>query len=65
MGEVTVPNNKPVGLAGKGKEKEVFDDVVIKAKGVTTRVPLRTVAATRQAARAAVKKASHEESAAS
>ena len=61
MGEVAVPNNKPAGLAGKGKEKEAFDDIVIKAKGVTTRVPLRTVAATRQAARAAVKKASHEE----
>ena len=60
MGEVTVPNNKPVGLAGKGKEKEVFDDVVIKAKGITNRVPLRTVAATRQAARAGVKKTSHE-----
>lgn len=61
MGEVAVPNNKPAGLAGKGKEKEAFDDVVIKSKGVTTRAPLRTVAATRQAARAAVKKASHEE----
>ena len=63
MGEVAVPNNKPVGLAGKGKEKEkdAFDDVVIKAKGVTTRAPLRTVAATRQAACAAVKKASHKE----
>ena len=59
MSEVAVPNNKPVGLAGKGKEKEAFDDVVIKAKGA--RAPLRTVAATRQAARAAVKKASHEE----
>ena len=59
MGEVAVPNNKPVGLAGKGKEKEkdAFDDVVIKAKGVTARAPLRTVAATRQA----VKKASHKE----
>jgi G2/mitotic-specific cyclin 2 len=61
LGEVAVPNNKPVGLSGKGKEKEAFDDVVIKAKGVTTRAPLRTVAATRQAARAGVKKASHEE----
>ena len=58
---MTVPSNKPVALTGKGKEKEAFDDVVIKPKGVTTRVPLRTVATTRQAARAAVKKASHEE----
>jgi hypothetical protein len=61
LGEVAVPNNKPVGLAGKGKEKEAYDDVVIMAKGATTRVPLRTVATTRQAAPAAVKKVSHEE----
>ena len=59
LGEVTVPNNKPGGLAGKGKE--TFDGVVIKAKGVATRVPLRTVAATRQATSATVKKASHKE----
>jgi G2/mitotic-specific cyclin 1/2 len=61
LGEVTVQNNKPVGLAGKGKEKETFDGVVIKAKGVTSRAPLRTVAATRQTVSAAVKKASHKE----
>ena len=61
MGEVTVPNNKPVGLAGKGKERETFDGVVIKAKGVATRAPLRTVAATRQSAGVALKKASRKE----
>ena len=56
MGEVTVANNKPVGLAGKGKEKETFDGVVIQAKDVATRAPLRTVAATRQVSGAVVKK---------
>ena len=69
LGEVTVPNNKPVGLAGKGKEKEkekekeTLDDVVIKAKGVTTRAPLRTVAATRQATKASLKESIGEENA--
>lgn len=61
MGEVTIPNNKSTGLTGKGKEKETFDGVVIKAKGATTRAPLRTVASTRQTAGAAVKKASNKE----
>lgn len=64
MGEVPVPNNKPVGLSGKGKEKETFDGVVIKTKGVPARAPLRTVAATRQTAGAALKKASHKDLAA-
>jgi hypothetical protein len=29
------------GLAAKGKEKETYDGVVVKGKGVTTRQPLR------------------------
>lgn len=50
LGEVTIPSNKPAIVAGKGKEKETFDGVVLKAKGVATRQPLRTVAGTRQTA---------------
>ncbi|KJA26926.1 hypothetical protein HYPSUDRAFT_63692 [Hypholoma sublateritium FD-334 SS-4] len=50
LGEVTIPSNKPAVVAGKGKEKETFDGVVLKTKGVATRQPLRTVAGTRQTA---------------
>lgn len=60
LGEVAVAGNKPVGAAAKGKEKETFDGVVIKQKGVSVRQPLRTVAGSRQTA-AAVKKASSKE----
>ncbi|KAF8156923.1 cyclin-like protein [Crassisporium funariophilum] len=61
LGEVAVPNNKPIGVAAKGKEKDTFDGVVIKGKGVATRAPLRTVASTRQTITAAVKKTSAKE----
>ncbi|KAF8962304.1 cyclin-like protein [Flammula alnicola] len=56
LGEVIAPSNKPTGAAAKGKEKEKFDGVVIKPKGVATRQPLRTVAGTRQTAIAISKK---------
>lgn len=48
LGEVTIPNNKLAPVAGKGKEKETFDGVVIKTKAIVVRQPLRTVAGTRQ-----------------
>ncbi|PPQ93566.1 hypothetical protein CVT25_005558 [Psilocybe cyanescens] len=49
LGEVAVASsNKPTGVASKGKEKETYDGVMIKGKGVATRQPLRTVAGTRQ-----------------
>jgi G2/mitotic-specific cyclin 1/2 len=57
LGEVAVAGNKPVGAAAKGKEKEKFDGVVIKQRGVATRQPLRTVAGSRPTTAAAVKKA--------
>ncbi|PPR02261.1 hypothetical protein CVT24_011610 [Panaeolus cyanescens] len=47
LGEVAVAGNRPIGagMAGaKGKEKEVFDGVVMKSKGAVTRQPLRTIA---------------------
>lgn len=47
LGEVAVAGNRPIGagMAGaKGKEKEVFDGVVMKAKGSVVRQPLRTIA---------------------
>jgi len=60
LGEVPIGSNKPLSTAAaKGKEKEVFDGVVLKGKAVTTRQPLRTVAGTRQSTVApAVKKPS-------
>ncbi len=58
LGEVTIPSNKPAAVAGKGKEKETFDGVVLKTKGVATRQPLRTVAGTRQTAANFPKKSS-------
>jgi len=61
LGEVAVAGNKPVGAAAKGKEKETFDGVVIKQKGVSVRHPLRTVAGSRQTTAAAVKKPKEEE----
>lgn len=61
LGEVIAPSNKPAAATLKGKEKETFDGVVIKPKGVATRQPLRTVAGTRQAVTAAVKKGSKTE----
>ncbi|KAF9561445.1 hypothetical protein CPC08DRAFT_735564 [Agrocybe pediades] len=55
LGEVPVGGNKPLSTAaGKGKEKEVFDGVVLKGKSVTTRQPLRTVAGIRQNSATAV-----------
>lgn len=57
LGEVAaVGNNKPSGVAAKGKEKETFDGVIIKGKGVATRQPLRTVASTRQESQVVVHK---------
>lgn len=61
LGEVIAPSNKPAAATLKGKEKETFDGVVIKPKGVATRQPLRTVAGTRQAVTAAVKKGTKAE----
>lgn len=43
MGKVTIMGNKPTGLAAKGKEKETYDGVVAKGKGVTTRQPLHNL----------------------
>ncbi|CAA7268428.1 unnamed protein product [Cyclocybe aegerita] len=56
LGEVAVAGNKQAGAGLKGKEKETFDGVIIKSKGVTTRQTLRTVATTRQTTTVAVKK---------
>jgi len=61
LGEVAVAGNKPVGAAAKGKEKETFDGVVIKQKGVSVRHPLRTVAGSRQTTAAAAKKVKEEQ----
>jgi len=44
LGEVAVAGNKPSGAALKGKGKETFDGVVLKARSATARQPLRTVA---------------------
>ena len=50
LGEVAVADNKPAVVAMKGKEKEVFDGVVLKPRSVAVvRQPLRTVV-TRQTA---------------
>ncbi|KAH9477831.1 G2/mitotic-specific cyclin cdc13 [Psilocybe cubensis] len=57
LGEVAVAsNNKQTGGASKGKEKETYDGMMIKGKGVATRQPLRTVASTRQETHAVTKK---------
>lgn len=57
LGEVAVAGNKPVGAAAKGKEKETFDGVVLKQRGVSVRQPLRTVVAGSRQTAAVVKKA--------
>ncbi|KAF8899815.1 cyclin-like protein [Gymnopilus junonius] len=45
LGEVAIASNKPTVLAAKGKEKEkeTYDGVMVKGKGVVTRQPLRAV----------------------
>lgn len=44
LGEVSVAGNKLAGPEVKGKQKDVFDGVILKPRTTTARQPLRTVA---------------------